>query len=82
MNQNNTAKVNSYLIESINGFETIKNMNMEESANDRMEKFYVNALNDSFNYDNISNLELFIKEIVSSFKSQWQLITQAVIGFY
>lgn len=63
-NQNNSSLIESYLIESINGYETIKNMSNEDNVIDKMESIYVNALNDNFIYDNISNLELFIKDIV------------------
>lgn len=64
-NQQHNAKINSFLVESINGFETIKNMSMESRMNEKMELLYVKALNDSFTYENVSNLELFLKEMVS-----------------
>ena len=64
INQTNSADIESYLIESINGYETIKNMSNEDNVNEKMEKLYTKALNDSFVYDNISNLEIFIKDIV------------------
>ena len=64
INQTNSANIESYLIESINGYETIKNMSNEDNVNEKMEKLYTKALNDSFVYDNISNLEIFIKDIV------------------
>lgn len=65
INQQHSALINSFLVESINGFETIKNINLESQMNNKMEELYVKALNDSFNYENISNLELFLKEFVS-----------------
>ncbi len=65
INQKNSADINSYLIESISGFETIKNISMESVVNERMEEMYINALNDSFIYDNMSNLEIFMKDFVS-----------------
>ena len=65
INQENSAEINSYLIESISGFETIKNLNMESNTQERMDDIYVKALNNNFIYDNISNLEIFLKEIIS-----------------
>jgi ATP-binding cassette subfamily B protein len=65
INQENNAKINSLMIESISGFETIKNLNMESKMNEKMTSLCVNSLNDSFSYDNINNLELFIKDIVT-----------------
>lgn len=62
--QEHNALVESYLIETINGYETIKNMSNENNTIEQMETLYTNALNDSFIYENISNLELFIKELV------------------
>ena len=47
-NQNNSSLIESYLIESINGYETIKNMSNEDNVIDKMESIYVNALNDNF----------------------------------
>ena len=66
-NQIHSSLIESYLIESINGYETIKNMSNEDIVNEKMEQKYVEALNDSFIYDNLSNLELFIKDIVYTF---------------
>lgn len=65
INQENNAIINSHMVEMINGFETIKNLNMEREMNEKISSLYVKALNDSFTYDNINNLELFIKDIVT-----------------
>lgn len=64
-NQQHNASVNSFLVEIINGYETNKNINLEKIMNEKMEELYVNALNNSFIYDNLSNLEVFIKDIMS-----------------
>lgn len=63
--QQNNALINSFLVESINGYETNKNLNLENIINMKMEKIYTKALNDNFIYDNLSNLEMFIKDIIS-----------------
>lgn len=62
--QEHNAKIESYLIETINAYETIKNMSNEDNVKWKMESIYTNALNDSFNYEQLSNLETFIKDIV------------------
>ena len=64
--QENSAKLNSYLIETISGFETVKNMHLESAVNNKIENLYLNALSDNFQYENISNLEIFMKDIVTS----------------
>ena len=63
--QENNAQINSKLVENISGFETIKNLNIEEKIEEQTEKIYVSSLNDAFNYDNLSNLEIFIKDIIT-----------------
>ena len=65
ISQENNSLLNSFLVESISGFESIKNLNLESVIEERMEDIYLGALKDSFCYDNICNLELFLKEIVS-----------------
>ena len=65
INQINSAKLNSTLVETISGFETIKNMHLESKMNEQIEEIYIKTLYDSFNYNNISNLEMFMKEIIS-----------------
>ena len=64
INQKNSASIESYLIESINAYETIKNMSNEDNVKEKMANVYTKALSDNFVYENISNLELFIKDIV------------------
>ena len=66
INQKNNAHIQSLLVESIGGIETIKNMNIEGTAIKQMEKNYIKALNDQFTYQNISNLELFLNDLLSS----------------
>lgn len=63
-NQKNNATFNSFLVETIGGIETIKNMNIESTMNERMEDIYVKMLNDNFDYQNTTNVELFLKDIV------------------
>ena len=63
--QENNAQINSTLVENISGFETIKNLNIEEEIKKKTEKLYVSSLNDAFNYDNLSNLEAFLKDIIT-----------------
>lgn len=65
INQENSARLNSFLIETITGFETIKNINLESIVYDKLENIYINSLNDNYMYNNICNLEMFIQEITS-----------------
>lgn len=64
--QENTANVNSYLVETISGFETIKGLNIENNVISKMKNKYINALNSVLYFDKLSNLELFLKDLFSS----------------
>ena len=66
INQINNAKINSFLVETINGFETIKGLNLEEIMSNRFENLYVESLNDNLIYENVSNIELFVKDLISN----------------
>ena len=65
MNQENDANINSLMVETINGFETIKNLNLESIMAEKISSLYVKSLGDMHIYDNINNLELFIKDLVT-----------------
>lgn len=63
--QENNAIINSYLIESISGFETIKGLNLESMKYQKFEKLYINHLDTSSFFENINNIELFLKDLFS-----------------
>ena len=65
-NQQNNATIQSFLTETISGIETIKNMNIESTINERMEALYLKSLNDNFFYQNINTMELFLKELITT----------------
>lgn len=65
INQENNALINSFLVESISGFETVKGLNIEKIMERKMEKLYTNALNNNLSYEKISNVEMFLKDIVN-----------------
>ena len=62
--QAEVAKVNSYLVESISGLETIKGLRCEKMVNDRLESFYTKAQATIFDYNIISNGVLFLKDFI------------------
>ena len=63
--QNNTANINSELVQTISSYETIKNMHLESFIQNKLEKNYIEALKDIEDYNHIINLEEFMKEIIS-----------------
>lgn len=64
--QENSANVNSYLVETISGFETIKGLNIESNVISKMKNKYIKALNSVLYFDKLSNLELFLKDLFSN----------------
>lgn len=66
INQENNAKVNSMLVEFINGFETIKGLNIENYISNKFEDLYTNSLEVSLLYEKICNIEFFLKDLINS----------------
>lgn len=64
-NQEDAALVNSYLVESINNIDTIKSLNIEEIASNKMYKKYNDYLNTSYRFQRLFHLENFIKDIIN-----------------
>ena len=62
--QAEVAKVNSDLVESISGLETIKGLRCEKMVNDRLESYYTKAQATIFDYNIISNGVLFLKDLI------------------
>lgn len=63
--QRQKSEVTAYMIESINGFETIKGSHIEESIMNKFEKKYVKYLKKIFNYQNIYFLENLLKQLIN-----------------
>lgn len=60
------ASMTSYMFESINGFETVKGLNMEKIVIRNFEKKYVKYLKKIIDLDNFLNNQSFIKDIINS----------------
>ena len=56
--------INSYMYESINGFETVKGMNIESYVIDRFNNKYISFLNNMFRLNNHINNQAFLKDII------------------
>lgn len=69
-NNINTIQVNksetmSYMIETINGFETVKSVGNEAQIIDKFEKKYVKFLKNIFKFDNYNNTISILKDLVN-----------------
>jgi len=69
------ASMTSYMFESINGFETVKGLNVEDSVIKKFENKYVKYLKKIVNLDNFINNQNLVKEIVNS-------ISEVIIIYY
>ena len=70
-NNINTIQVNksetmSYMIETINGFETVKSVGNETQIIDKFEKKYVKFLKNIFKFDNYNNTISILKYLVNA----------------
>lgn len=70
-NNINTIQVNksetmSYMIETINGFETVKSVGNEAQIIDKFEKKYVKFLKNIFKFDNYNNTISILKYLVNA----------------
>ena len=61
--QEDNAKVNSLLIESISSYETIKGLNLEKSFTKKINKQYLNTINNNLSLSKIINQENLLKDL-------------------
>lgn len=64
---NNKAISTSYMVEAINGFETVKGCNIEDKVINNFENKYIKLLNNLYRFDNWYNRQNLIKEIIDNF---------------
>ena len=64
INQEKQGIINSYLVESINGYETIKALNMENKTSNKLENKYADFLNHSFKTNKIFNVQILFKNLI------------------
>ena len=62
--QEDSAKVNSLLVESINSYETIKGLNLENKFKNKINKQYLKFINNNLELTRIINNEDLIKDLV------------------
>ena len=62
----NNSKLTSYLVESIEGIETVKAFNGERKVNLETEKKFVKFIKSAFKYSYINNLQGSLKNTVKA----------------
>lgn len=63
--KNKEANVSSYLIEAINGFETIKGIKIENIINNNLERKYGTYLRENYNLNFLNNIQIFFKDLLN-----------------
>ena len=63
--QEDTALMNSYIVESVSAFESIKGLNIEDNIILNFSRKYTKLLNTSYKKQNIENSMLSIKELIT-----------------
>ena len=64
--QDNNSKINSFLVETISSFETIKGLSIEKHRKKIFEKLYTSSVYTTYKYNKIVILEVFLENIVTS----------------
>ena len=64
--QVNKSETMSYMIETINGFETVKSVGNETQIIDKFEKKYVKFLKNIFKFDNYNNTISILKDLINA----------------
>ena len=64
--QENTAKTNSILVESISSYETIKGLTLEDIFKNKINKQYLNTIKDNISLTKIINDQTFLRKIFES----------------
>lgn len=65
--QNNKASTNSYMVESISGFETMKGLNITNYIKKNYEKRYIKFLKSMFSLQTKYSVQMFLKDLINTF---------------
>lgn len=66
INQENNSKLNSFLVENITGFETIKGLNVESIVRNKFSRLYCKSLENELLYNKVGNVESLLKNLANS----------------
>ena len=61
--QEDSATVNSSLVETISGYDTVKGLNLENAFKNKINKQYLNMINDNLIMSKINNYQEFLRDL-------------------
>ena len=73
--------ISSYMYQSINGFETVKGINIEESVIDKFNNKYISFLNNMYKLNNDINNQSFLKDMINEFGNLFVIFIGALFVF-
>lgn len=73
--------ISSYMYQSINGFETVKGINIEESVIDKFNNKYISFLNNMYKLNNHINNQSFLKNMINEFGNLFVIFIGALFVF-
>ena len=79
--KNYKERVNSYMYEAINGFETVKGLNIESRVIDRFNNIYISFLNGMFKLNNHVNNQAFMKDLINEIGNIFILFIGSIFVF-
>jgi ATP-binding cassette subfamily B protein len=62
--QEDNSQINSLLVESISSYETIKGLNLEKNFQNKINKLYLNSINNNLNFTKLINIQELFKDLV------------------
>ena len=62
--QEDNAKINSLLVESISSYETIKGLNLEKLFQRKINKLYLSSINNNLNFSKIMNIQDLFNNLI------------------
>lgn len=78
LNYEYSAQINSYLVETLSGYETIKGTNLESFVINKFKNIYKQFSDNSYKFNNLFNIQKFNKDLVN----EWGLVFLMFIGCY
>ena len=79
--KNYKEMVNSYMYEAINGFETVKGLNIESRVIDRFNNIYISFLNGMFKLNNHVNNQAFMKDLINEIGNIFILFIGSILVY-
>ena len=79
INQEDNSNINSLLVESISSYETIKGLNLEKTFQNKINKLYLNSINNNLNFSKIINTQDLLNDFFEGIILLFILYTGSIL---